>query len=68
MVTTYDAIPQLTRESLTPCNYMCHSLVKLTTTPTQIPEATQGLLYFDGEMDQYSSGSTRVPPISIPCD
>lgn len=59
-VTSFDVIPQLTLETLTPCNFMCHSLVKLNTAPQQIPQATQGLLHFEGSMDQYSNGATRV--------
>jgi hypothetical protein len=43
---------------------MAHSLVKLVSTPQQIPDATQGLLHFEGSMDQYSTGANRVFPFS----
>ena len=61
-VTSFDIISQLDLSSLTPCNFMAHSLVKVITTPQQIPDVTQGLLHFEGYMDQYSTGANRVLP------
>ena len=56
-VLSFDIVRELDLQSSTPCNFMSHSLVKLMTTPVQIPEATQGLLHFEGS---YSGGANRV--------
>src|ERR1700737_4746140 len=61
-LTLQDIIRPLDLSSLTPCNFMPHSLVKLFSTPQQIPEATQGLLHFEGSIEQYSAGANRVSP------
>ena len=59
-VTSFDIVRELDLQSSTPCNFMSYSLVKLMTTPIQIPEAPQGLLHFEGSMEQYSGGANRV--------
>jgi hypothetical protein len=64
-ITSFDLLPQLTFDSLVPCNFMVHGLVKLNTTPQQIPTATQGLLHFEGSMDQFSTGANRVLPFTF---
>jgi len=59
-VMSFDIVRELDLQSSTPCNFMSHSLVKLMTMPIQIPDAPQGLLHFEGSMDQYSGGANRV--------